>query len=334
MSFRRVAHVFSAFALGSAAIVSAGAARAETFVPCGMTGRATLPLNTALNDADGRPVARFSGGEATVTVSGFTLGTAARARVETGRGRGSFRVRGFIDTAALPVFTAQMLPIAPGHLWIGKERQVRVVGSSADKLKVERVASSPLRQALSTWTTCSNLKITSGTAPGWSPGGFARGYVLRQDRLELFSSPQGTSVGALQKAPGADGVLFFSTEATTGWVHIEYHADVVVDAWARIAELSALPPGETMDQLASMPPQRGTPRLALPGNPRVVRALRDVPLRALAKDTAPVIGVIEPEAEAFVIDVMAGWVSVMPKALDVVPLDGGQFWVKKSELGL
>jgi hypothetical protein len=243
-------------------------------------------------------------------------------------------VRGFIETAALPLFTAQKLPITAGHLWIGKDRQVRVVGSSADKLKVERTASSPLRQTHSTWTTCANLKITAGTPPGWSPGGFARGYVQRRDALEIFTGPRGSSLGMLQKAPGADAVLFFSTEQTSEWVHLEYQADIVVDAWARSAELTALPPGETMDQLVNMPPQRGTPRLALPGNPRVVRALRDVALRASARDTAPVIGVIEPDAEAFVIDIMAGWVSVMPKALDVVPPEGGLFWVRKSELAL
>jgi hypothetical protein len=57
-------------------------------------------------------------------------------------------------------------------------------------------------------------------------------------------------------------------------------------------------------------------------------------VRGTAKDGAPIVGVIEPDAEAYVIDVMAGWVSVLPKALDVVPPDGGTFWVKKTELGL
>jgi hypothetical protein len=308
--------------------------RAETFVPCGLTGRATLPLNTPIRDSDGRQIARFSGGETTVTVSGFTLGNAARARVETGRGRGSFRLRGFVETASLPVLTATDVAVAGRQLAIGRERQVRVVEVTATKIKVERVASLPLRQTLSAWTTCRSLKLTQGTPAGWSPPGFARGYTLRSGALELFGSPSGTSIGTLRKAPEAMAVLFFSNEQTAGWVHIEYHADVVVDAWARAGDLVPLPPGETMDQIATMPPQRGAPRLALPGNPRVVRALRDVPLRGAAKDGGPIIGVIEPDAEAYVIDIMAGWVSVMPKALDVVPPDGGLFWVKRSELGL
>jgi hypothetical protein len=158
--------------------------------------------------------------------------------------------------------------------------------------------------------------------------------MLKQDSVDLFSGPQGSSVGTLFKTPGTGALLFFSNEQSGGMVHVEYHADIIVDAWARATDLTALPPGETMDQIATLPPRRGTPRLALPGNPRVVRALREVPLRGAAKDAATILGVIEPEAEAYVIDIMAGWVSVMPKALDVVPLDGGAFWVKKSELGL
>src|SRR5690349_21261959 len=71
---------------------NAQSATGQTFIPCGISGRTTLPLNTVIKDTDGRAIARFSGGETTVTVSGFTLKTAARARVETGSGRGAFRV--------------------------------------------------------------------------------------------------------------------------------------------------------------------------------------------------------------------------------------------------
>jgi hypothetical protein len=321
-----------AWAPAQAHAESAGAS--QTFVPCGITGRSTLPLNTPLKDAEGRAIARFSGGETTLTVSGFTLKTAARARVETGNGRGGFRVKGFIDTAALPLFTKQEVSVTKTFLRVGKERQVTVVGTSGTELRIERVSSSPAKVTLAAFTPCSNLKLTPGTPPGWSPPGFARGYMLKKDSLDLFSAPQGTSVGTLYKTPGADALLFFSNEQSGGMIHVEYHADIIVDAWARAVDLTALPAGETMDQVASLPSQRGTPRLALPGNPRVVRALREVPVRGAAKDGTPIVGVIEPDAEAYVIDIMAGWVSVMPKALDVVPPEGGAFWVKKTELGI
>jgi hypothetical protein len=337
---------FSFLGLGLGTLLAAveaaapGEARAQsatpvpTFLPCGMTGRATLPLNTVIKDGEGRAVARFSGGETTVTVAGFTTKTAAQARVETGNGRGAFRVRGFVDTSALPVFTKQEIAVTKNFVRIGKDRQVTVVGTNGNELRVERVSSSPAKVTLAAFTPCSSLKLTAATPPSWSPAGFARGYMLKQDAVDLFSGPQGNSVGTLYKTPGADALLFFSNEQAGGMVHVEYHADIIVDAWARASDLAALPPGETMDQIATLAPQRGAPRLALPGTPRVVRALRDVPLRSVAKDTGPVVGVIEPDAEAYVIDVMAGWVSVMPKALDVVPPDGGAFWVKKTELGI
>jgi len=304
------------------------------YVPCGLTGRASFVPDTPILDETGRAIARFSGAETTLTISGFLLGGGERARVETGNGRGAFRVRGFVETARLPLLTVDRLPIAPGHLWIGKDREVTVVGASADKFKIERMASPPLRQKLSAWATCRSLKLTAGVPPSFSPAGFARGYVLERDSLELFDGPSGRAIGVLYRAPEAvGGVLFFSTERSGAWVHVEYGADIVVDAWARASDLVALAPGETMDQLALPTPRPGAPRLKLPAQPRLVRTTHEVPLRITASDAARPIGIIETGTDTFVLDVMAGWVSVVPQALDVMPLDGARFWVKKSELG-
>jgi hypothetical protein len=35
-----------------------------------------------------------------------------------------------------------------------------------------------------------------------------------------------------------------------------------------------------------------------------------------------------------VLDLVAGWASVMPKTLNVVPGPDGQFWVKAADLGI
>ena len=74
--------------------------------------------------------------------------------------------------------------------------------------------------------------------------------------------------------------------------------------------------------------------MAVQGEPRVVKPVREIPLRANAKESEATIGVVEPGAETFVLDVVAGWASVMPKALNVVPGPEGQFWVKASDLGI
>ena len=307
---------------------------AELSTRCSLTGHTDFPMNTAIQSADGRAIARFSGGSAALSVSEVTLGASPRARVETGAPRGAFRLRGYVDATKLPLFTTQSVAISAGHLWIGDHRPVSIASVSADKVKIQRIAASPLGQTFSAWTSCASLSFDAGTPAGWSPSGDARGFALRGDGLELFDAPQGSSVGVVSKAPEASVVLFFSTEQSGGFVHVERHGDIIVNAWAKASELSALPRGETMDQLATLPNTRGAARLALPSEPRVIRTTREVPLRASAKDTDAAIGVIGADTETYVLDVMAGWVSVMPKAMDVMPAEGGQFWAKKNDLGI
>jgi hypothetical protein len=131
-----------------------------------------------------------------------------------------------------------------------------------------------------------------------------------------------------------ESVLFFSSERRGDFVSLSYHGEVLIEAWARARDLSALDPGETSDQLAQRGSTRSAPRLAVQGEPRVVKPARDVPLRAAAKESEATIGVVEPGAETFVLDVVAGWASVMPKAMNVLPGPDGQFWVKASDLGI
>ncbi|HEV8548946.1 MAG TPA: hypothetical protein VGQ57_07960, partial [Polyangiaceae bacterium] len=306
----------------------------EPSVRCALSGRAEFARDTPIQSADGHAIARFTGGELAVTVSELTLAERPRAHLETGSGRGSFRVRGFVSAAALPVVTTQALPIIARHLWIAEQRSVSIQGVAGEKVRVEHAAAPPLTGTYSAVTTCAALSLAPATPPGWSPPGDARGYVLRQGTLELFDAPQGTSVGMLRKAPDQDAVLFFSTEQNGGFVHLERHADLGVDAWARTAALAPLPRGETMDQLAPPASARTTARFALPGEPRVVRTSREVPLRANARDADAPIGSIAPDTETYVVDVMAGWASVLPRSLELMGPEGGQIWAKKSDLGL
>ena len=314
-------------------VLEAHAQAGEVFVPCVFRGRAVMPLNTVITDARGRPIARFSGSETILIVAGLSTATPARARIETGTGQGGFRVRGFVEAQKLPIATSENVPVVAGRVWIGARRSVSVVGAAPDKLKIEKRLTTPLQQNFSAWTSCSKLGFGTPVPAGWSPAGDARGYVLRKSSFELYDRPEGSVVSVLNKAPDVTGVLFFSTEQTSAWVHVEYHGEVVVDGWARASDLQPLARGETMDQLALQPALRNPARLALPSSPRVVRTLREVPLRTAAKEGEP-IGVIESGAETYVLDVVAGWASVLPKALDVMPVENAQFWVKKEELGI
>jgi hypothetical protein len=305
--------------------------QSEVFVPCGLRGRAAMPLGTTITDAQGRAIARFSGAEAGVVVAGFSTVVPPRARVETSGG--GFRVRGFVDASKLPIATTEELIVVPGHVWIGARRAVTVVEAASDKLRVEKKLSSPLHQTFTAFTSCRKLSFGSPVPPGWSPAGDARGYVLRGTSADLYDAAQGKVVTSLYKAAGVPGVLFFGGEPNGAWVRVEYHGEVVFDAWAKTSELQPLPRGETMDELRAPPSARNPPRLAVPSVPRVVKASRELPLRAAARADAEPIGVIEAGTETYVLDVVAGWASVLPRALDVMPPESGQFWVKKEELG-
>jgi hypothetical protein len=301
---------------------------------CTLRGVAEPRINADIADAQGRVVARFSGAPTPLLVSDFPLDARGRVRVETGTGAGGFRIRGFLPVNDLPLFTASDVSVISNHVWIAAGRSVSFVSSAPGRLRIEKRTTQPLAQTFSAWATCNSLALAAATTATWSPSGNARGYVLKKQSLELFDRPSGSLLLSLTRAHDRDGVLFFSSEQRSDWVNIEYHGEVILQAWARSQDLVALPSGEAIDQLQPRTQQRSPARLAIQGEPRIVKPVREVPLRAVARDAEAPIGVVEPGAETYVLDVVAGWASVMPKALNVVPGPEGQFWVKTSDLGI
>lgn len=323
---------------GLALLSAAPGAHAQAAPTCSIQGTALMPKDLSIHDAaqGGQPIARFSGGESALTVTEFPTGSSGRARVETGTGNGSFRISGWVDATQIPVFTARQVPIHPGHLWIGKNQKVSVLGATGSSLKVKKKLTTPIQQSFSATAPCSFFTLEERTPPGWSVPGHARGYVVKKDQLELYDEGRSGSslITVLNRAPSSNGILLWSTERRGGWVRVEHHGAIVLDAWARSRDLKALPPGETMDQLKGPVSKRNPPRLALAEQPKLVTTTREIELRDAAGDKAKVIGKIERTTETYVLDIVAGWASVLPKSLHVAPVGEQQFWVKASELGL
>jgi len=292
-----------------------------------------MPATLLIEAPDGHAIGRFSGGEVAVSVSELTVGTAPRAHVHTGAGSASFRVSGWVKAGQLPVVTTRAVEVIAQHVWIAERTLVSIRGVSGDRLQIEHAAWSPLDGAFKAFTTCAALALETAAKPAWSPPGDARAYALRGASLDLYDMPQGNAVGVLRKATDQRAVLFFSREQRLGFVHLERRADIVVDAWVTERDVTALPRGETLDEPGN-PVRESVARLALPGEPRVVTTSREVPLRASASDGDPSIGTIAPNTETYVVEVTAGWVSVLPKTLDVLPSEGRHFWVKRSDLSL
>jgi hypothetical protein len=299
-----------------------------------LRGIAEPRVNANIEDNQGRIIARFSGAATALLASDFPADSRGRVRIETGTGAGGFRIRGQLSVADLPLYTTSNVPVVQNHLWIAATRSVAFLASAPGRLKIEKRLSQPLAQSFVAWAPCSAVSLAASPPAVFSAEGDARAYLLKNPTLELFDQPGGTPISTLTRARDVDSVLFFSSERRAEFVSLSYHGEVLIEAWARARDLTALAQGETSDQLAQRGATRSAPRLAVQGEPRVVKPARDVPLRAAAKESEATIGVVEPGAETFVLDIVAGWASVMPKAMNVLPGPEGQFWVKASDLGI
>ncbi len=303
---------------------------------CGQRGKVVFDKDTILTDGSGRKLARFSGGESAVTLLAPPASGSDLARIETGNGRGSFRVQGFVKAAELRIFTTSALPVVSGHVWFGQGTPVTVAGVSNGKVRIEKQVSTPFNQRFGALADCSALTFTQQAPASVSMPGTARVYLMKSALLDLYDDvpPTGSPITTLQRAPSVDNVRFFSTEARGGFVHVQYQGDVNVDAWAKASDLTALARGETSDLPPSSYNLTSPPQLQLPQAPRTVKTTRELPLRLAAKDAEAPIGVIEAETDVYVMDTMAGWANVLPKSLHILPAGAQSFWVKSADLGL
>lgn len=311
--------------------------RAARPVPsCRVQGLAEPRANAPIEDAQGRLLARFSGAVTELIAEGFPAQPNGRVRVTTGTGRGSFRVQGFTPVRELSLYSASPIAVAPGHVWIAPGKSLSFLGSKRGALHVEKRVTAPFTQTFRAWAPCNSVSLAKPAATPITPVGDAPGYVVRRPRLDLLGDPRKPQARLLTllPSPQAPPALFFGREQRGDWLRVEYRGEMIIDAWVRAGDLEALPQGETLDQLGADAGSKLTAKLAVQGEPRIIQASREVPFRARALDAEPPIGVIEPEAEAYVLDVVAGWVSVVPKSLQVVPRPDGQFWVRAEELGM
>lgn len=323
-------------AIGAGTPESGRAKPPEPTPTCGQKGRVPFSKDSALTDGSGRRVARFSGGESAVTLLAPPVSGSDLARIETGTGRGSFRVHGFVKADELRLFTSHNVPIVSSHVWFGVGTRVVAAGSTGGKVRIERQLSTPFQQRFTALADCSSLTFHPAAQPGSSMPGHARVYLMKVELLELYDTvpPTGAPITTLHRAPQVENVRFFSTEQRGGFVHVQYQGDIHVDAWAKASDLVALARGETSDLPPSSYTMTTPPQLQLPTPPRVVTTKRELPLRIAARDAEPPIGVIEPDTEVYVMDTVAGWANVLPKSLHLLPADNLSFWVKASDLGL
>jgi hypothetical protein len=276
-----------------------------------------------------KEIAHFTGARVALSISSFPDSSTGRAAVETS----GFRISGFVRGMDVPVYTARSIPVYAGHVWIAEGQRVTIVGSGPGKLRAEKSLTSQISGNFRGWAPCDAFTLSERVSSGWSPPGDARGYLAAHDAISLYSAPRGEIVTSIPRG-GGRSLLLWSTAREASWVHVEHHGEVVLDAWAKAEDLSPLPAGETMDQLAPSTTVAGTPRIQVQGQTKIVRVGRLTSIRAAASEASAVIGAIDPGVDVLVLDVVAGWASVLEKGLSVVPAGSDQFWVRGKELGL
>jgi hypothetical protein len=332
----------------AACAFSAGAGSAQTrpSVPiasgpvggCALRGRASPPKDLPLYDQarDGRAIAQFTGVETPLTVFELPFDAShTRVRVQTGAGLGGFRLNGFVDAQHLPLWTSQRITVVERHVSIEAAQRVELVGANAGRLRIRKTLQSPLDLTLTASVGCRALALKPGTAPAPRAPANARTYLLKAEQLTLFPvpDPRASPVLVLRKAAGVTGVPLWSSERRPGWVRLEYQRGLVLDAWAKAEDVVLLAPGATAHEPAAPTSAPAPPKLLLDGNSRLRKAASEAPIRTAPRDDAPVIGAVEPEAEVYVLDMIVGWASVLPKALNLKPHGDGKFWVEAKALG-
>jgi hypothetical protein len=320
----------SCLVIGFSLAVLARPASAED--RCVLRGDATMASAVGIFDApsEGTELGHFTGVKTPLTVVSFADGSEGRSLVETA----GFRIKGYVRARDIPAYTTRAVPVFGAHLSIGEGRRVVVIGSAPGRLRLEKTSTSPVAGVFQGWAPCDGVALSPHEPPGWAPPGGARGYLAKRPRLELFDQPLGDLVVSVARAVNGPGIPFWGGDTSEGFVHVEHHGEVVIDAWVRLRDLVLQRGGETSDQRAPTPLQSIVPKRELQGRAKVVRTTTAVQLRAAATDGAVTIGTIDAGVDVVVVDVVAGWASVMPTTFAFAPSGPAQFWVHARDLGV
>lgn len=336
---RSLARRFAPGLIGLLLVAHAADARADEAIPayaCPLKGTNAMPKGVTIYDAPvgGKPIASFTG--AALGVTAFEVPqdiNAARARIATSvAGAPSLRIEGYVKITELPLFTAIDVPVYTGHLWITAGQEVTVTRASGSGLSVEHTIMGSESQKLSATASCEAFSFAPVVAAPMEPEGNARGYTMKGSTLELLDAPKGDVVLSLSMIEGASQ-LFWSTEQKLGFVHVVTKGDVVIDAWAKWNQLSAMKKGELMDQL--IPPRRVVSGAQLgfgDSPPRIAKFAKDTVVRATRNELAARAGIIEAGAEVYVLETVVGYTNVLPKNLALLPGENGGFWVAAADV--
>ena len=302
---------------------------------CQLSGSPSIALDVPVfaKEKGDAKVGRFTGMSSGLTIVELPDSNSRRIHVVTGKGRGGFAIDGWVKGDALPMYATANLPIVPGHVWIQAGQRVEYEGRQSNQVRVQRTTTNPFSQTFVATANCSSLSLVAINTPPQEVPRFARGYSLDHSELLVSSEPQGESTFKLIRSSSSGSVFLYGMEKKDDFIKIRYFGVVGIDAWAKLSDLRQLPKGERVDEYIPSP-QTDTARLRIVESGRIVTVSERVQVRLRPSPDAPVVGEIEPATETQVLDVAAGWASVLPKGLNVAPPAEQQFWVEARKVGI
>jgi len=321
------------------ALPGAGVASADdgSGADCAIHGKGVIEKGVTVwsDKSGGVAIAQFATQEVELEVSDFPADATGRAHVRTGGSGASFRINGWIDPTKIPISAKGDIAIVPDHVWIGRGQNLKWRGSEPGKLLVETTIAAT-QQLLKAKATCGTVTVGPVTTDEdvEIPKG-AKKWKVKSSSIDLYGEPGGGVIFTIDLPAPESGILLWSTDPISTYVHVHHFGSEVIDAYAKYGDLTPLPKGEMLDELAGPGSVTIAPaKLKVEGAIKQITAPKDVPLRLTANDATKPIGTIESGAEVTVIDTVGGWSRVFPKGLEIIPPDGKDFWVKASDLGL
>jgi hypothetical protein len=305
-----------------------------TGAQCSFKGTIPGPKDTTLFDArtGGRSIGKLTGALVPLIMTDLESNPqSGRAKVVTSTGGGSLRIEGFMAPSGFTFYSEKDIPIVASHVWLAQGHKVKPTQAAANQLTAELTIAGSTGQTVHATAPCDSFSIAKTVTQAVTVPPNGRGYMTKSTSVELYDAPNGTVIFTLSMSAGT-GQLFWSTESRAGFVHALARGDLAIDAWVKLRDLEPLKKGEMMDDLAPGQTVVTGAQLALEKPPAVVKATKEIQVRAKRDAKDPIIGVIEVDAEIYLMETMAGWTNVLPKSLGVMPADDTLgFWIPSGE---
>jgi len=311
-------------------------AQTNETMDCSLAGEVEPNIDSLVLNESGTAIARLTGARLDLQIVHLPNIPSPRATVVTHPNASiGFRIKGLMDVRTLNIKARTPIDVDSTALQLPAGTRLDAVAYGGRHLYVEKRLTREFAQVLVAEATCAQLGLSASTISAVSLPDHARAYRLDADRLEFYTRPtvEVGIAGILHRNLEGRAVLFFGAPSTSGWLNVLHRGEVNLSAWVRTNALSQLPLGELEDQSPLKSTTRSRPQMMLDGSPRLERAHADLPLRTKAFATSPVVGWIVGGTEYFVIETVAGWESVAPKSLDVMPAPNGNFWVRADDSG-